>query len=209
MRTETDLFVTEVLWSGEVNYEDLFFSNMTWINSDLAQFYSLPDPGPGWHRVELDESRPGILTRSAFLAAHAYTGSSAPIKRGHFILKEMLCEELSVPPDVNTVIPEESEEAATIRERLLQHQSDPSCSGCHDKIDPIGFSFEHFDAIGAWRDNWESGIPIDATGDIHLGSFDDASELIAMAATTNTAKMLFKRWFEMHWVTLIPQICVL
>lgn len=197
MRIETDLFVTEVLWSGEVKYEDLFFSDMTWVNSDLAQLYNLPDPGPGWHRIQLDETRPGILTRSAFLAAHAYTGSSAPIKRGHFILKEMLCEELSVPPDVNTVIPEESEEASTIRERLTQHQSDPSCAGCHNKIDPIGFSFEHFDAVGAWRDNWESGIPIDATGDLNLGSFNDAAEMIAMVATTDTAKECYSiRWFE-------------
>lgn len=197
MRIETDLFMTEVLWSGQAKFEDLFFSRFTWVNSDLASLYGIADPGEGWHRVELDESRPGILTRSAFLAAHAYTGSSAPIKRGSFVLKEMLCEELSVPQDVNTVLPEESEEASTIRERISQHRTDPSCVGCHDKIDPIGFSFEHFDAMGAWRENWENGIPVDATGDIDLGSFSDASELIAMIATTDVAKECYSiRWFE-------------
>ena len=197
MRTETDLYISEVLWSGEVKFEDLFFSSTTWINSDLAEVYNLPDPGPGWHRVQLDETRPGILTRSAFLSAHAYTSASAPIKRGSFVLKEMLCEELSVPPDVNTVIPEESEEANNIRERLLQHRTDPTCEGCHNKIDPIGFSFEHFDATGSWRDDWENGVPIDATGDINLGSFEGAAELIAMIATTDTAKECYSvRWFE-------------
>ena len=197
MRTETDLFITEVLWSGQVNYEDLFFSDMTWVNSELSVIYDIPDPGPGWHRVQLDESRPGILTRSAFLSAHAYTGSSAPIKRGHFVLSEMLCQELSVPPDVNTVLPEESEDANNIRERLLQHRTDSSCNGCHDLIDPIGFSFENFDAIGAWRDNWENGVPIDSTGDLEIGSFDNAAEMIAMAATTDTAKECYStRWFE-------------
>ena len=109
----------------------------------------------------------------------------------------MLCEELAVPPDVNTVIPEESEEANNIRERLLQHRTDSSCSGCHDKIDPIGFSFENFDAVGAWREDWENGVPIDSTGDLDLGSFNGAAELIAMMATTDTAKECYtKRWFE-------------
>ena len=113
------------------------------------------------------------------------------------MLKEMLCEELTVPQDVNTVLPEESEEANNIRERIAQHRTDPSCVGCHDKIDPIGFSFEHFDAMGAWRENWENGVPIDATGDIELGSFSDASELIAMIATTDVAKECYSiRWFE-------------
>ena len=94
MRIETDLFMTEVLWSGQAKFEDLFFSRFTWVNSDLASLYGIADPGNGWHRVELDESRPGILTRSAFLAAHAYTGSSAPIKRGSFVLKEMSVKSL-------------------------------------------------------------------------------------------------------------------
>jgi hypothetical protein len=109
----------------------------------------------------------------------------------------MLCLELSPPPGVNTVLPEESEEANNIRERLVQHRTDPSCIGCHELIDPIGFAFENFDAIGEWRDDWENGVPIDSTGDIEIGSFDGAAELIAIAATTDTAKECYSiRWFE-------------
>ena len=62
MQIENDLFVSEVIWSGALNFEDLFFSQTTWVNSDLASVYGVADPGPGWHRVELDNLRPGILT---------------------------------------------------------------------------------------------------------------------------------------------------
>ena len=90
MQMRNDLFVSEVIWSGSLRFEDLFFSQTTWINTDLSTVYGMPDPGPGWHRVELDASRPGILTRGAFLTSHAYRGASAPIKRGAFVLKDML-----------------------------------------------------------------------------------------------------------------------
>ena len=197
MRTETELFLGEVIWGGAASFADLLTSQTTWVDSRLAALYEIDDPGPGWHRVSLSAERPGILTRSAFLTAHAYTGSSAPIKRGSFVLKELLCEELSVPADVNTVIPEESEEAQTIRERLSQHQSDPSCAGCHDKIDPIGFSFEHFDAIGAWREHWENGIPIDASGSLNESVFNGAAALIELTAAEDAAKECYaRRWFE-------------
>ena len=84
------------------------------------------------------------------------------MKRGYFVLKDMLCEELVVPPDVDMVIEQDEDGATTIRERLQQHQTDTSCAPCHVRIDPLGFGFEHFDALGAWRDNWENGIPVDA-----------------------------------------------
>ena len=109
----------------------------------------------------------------------------------------MLCEELAAPPDVNTVLPEETAEITNIRDRLAAHQTDSSCISCHEKIDPIGFAFENYDALGAWRTEWENGVPIDATGDLDLGSFDNAAELIAMLPTTDTAKECYtKRWFE-------------
>ena len=139
------------------------FSRVTWVNSDLAALYGLADPGP-WHRVTLDDKRPGIYPH-AFLTAHGYT-DSAPVKRGYFVLSEMLCQELSVPPDVDMVVPEDNDGATTIRERLLQHQTDSACAACHERID-IGFAFEHFDAIGGWRDQWENGIDVDATGTVN------------------------------------------
>jgi len=197
MRKETSLFVNEVVWSGQATWEDLMYSRATWVNSDLAAVYGLEDPGPGWHRVLLDENRPGILTRSAFLTAHGYTGSSAPVKRGYFIISELLCEELSVPPDVDMVVPEDTNGATTIRERLVQHQTDASCVPCHKRIDPLGFGFEHFDAIGAWRDNWENGIEVDASGEVEETPFDGATELIELVGRDEKAKECYsRRWME-------------
>lgn len=196
MRAETELFVTEVVWSGDARFETLLFSRETWVNEDLAPLYGL-EPVEGWQRVTLGEDRPGVLTRTGFLAAHSYSVSSAPVKRGYFVLKDMLCEELVVPPDVDMVIEQDEDGATTIRERLQQHQTDTSCAPCHVRIDPLGFGFEHFDALGAWRDNWENGIPVDATGSIEAGDFDGATELIELVGRQDEVQACYAtRWFE-------------
>ena len=200
METEIDLFTTEVVWLGDGRFDTLMFSTTTWVDADLASLYGLPDPGPGWHRVELDPAtRPGVLTRAGFLASHAYAASSSPVSRGAFVLEEVLCEDLNPPADINMDLPEESEDAPTIRERLAQHWTDPSCSSCHSSIDPIGFAFEHYDALGAWRDHWESGIAVDATGALEdpAGAFDGAAELVALVGNTDQARECYaERWFE-------------
>lgn len=199
MKIEADLFTTEVVWLGSGRLDELLTSPVTWVNQDLAALYGLDDPGPGWHRVTLDPStRPGILTRSAFLASHAYAASSSPVSRGAFVLQAMLCEELNPPQDVNMDLPEESEDAPTIRERLAQHTSDPACVACHERIDPIGFSFEHYDAIGAWRDAWESGIPVDASGTLDGVEIDGAGELLDLLQASDGALEVCyaQRWFE-------------
>ena len=199
MLTALDLFVGEVVWGGDARLETLLFSRDAWIDPELAAIYGLPDPGPGWHRVQLDPSRPGALTRAAFLAAHAYAGSSSPIRRGAFVLKDLLCEDLSPPADVDLDIPEPTEEARTIRERLEQHWTDPACRACHERIDPLGFSFEHFGALGEWRDTWANGIAVDAAGtlDDPAGEFDGARSMIELVGRSERVRACYaRRWFE-------------
>jgi hypothetical protein len=200
MRTELDLFVSEVVWSGDARFETLLFSEWTWVNAELAAIYGLPDPGEGWSRAQLDPSlRPGALTRLAFLTGHGYAASSSPVKRGAFVLEELLCQELAPPQDVNMDLPAESEDAETIRERLQQHWTDASCAGCHTRIDPLGLSMEHYGATGEWRDSWESGIPVDASGtlDDPAGSFDGAAEMVALIGGAERARACYvTRWAE-------------
>jgi len=197
MRTEADLFVTEVVWGGEATFDVLMQSRTTWVDSDLAALYGLEDPGEGWHRVTLDETRPGALTRTGFLSAHAYSASSAPVKRGYFVLKDLLCEELAVPPDVDMVIDEDDGSGGTIRDRLEAHQTDSSCAGCHVRIDPIGLGFEHYDALGSWRDTWEDGTPVDASGELDGVAFEEVTELLAHLATRSEAQACYAtRWYE-------------
>ncbi len=199
MLTELDLYVTEVVWSGDARFDTLLFGDATWVDSTLAPLYGLDDPGPGWHRVRLGPERPGILTRTAFLAGHAYAQSSSPIQRGAFVLHDMLCESLSPPQDINMDLPEPSAEAPTIRERLQQHWTSPTCRACHDRIDPIGLSFEHFGALGEWRDTWDDGTPVDALGVLPepAGEFYGAAEMLDTVGRLDDVRACYtRRWFE-------------
>lgn len=199
MLTELDLFVTEVVWAGDGRFETLLFSDVTWVDTQLAAIYGLPDPGPGWHRVRLDARRPGVLTRSAFLAAHAYAASSSPVQRGAFVLRDMLCEDLEPPADVNMDLPEPSEEARTIRERLERHWTSGACRACHERIDPLGFAFEHFGALGEWRTEWADGTPVDAVGALAdpAGEFDGAASMIGLVAQSPRLQTCYaRRWLE-------------
>ena len=190
---KTNLFMNEVVWSGDADWETLKFSKTTWVDQELATIGGLPDPGPGWHRVtRRHASRPA---HPKCLHAHAYTELGTCTPR---LLRfdELLCQELSVPPDVDMVVPEDSNGATTIRERLVQHQTDATCVVCHDRIDPIGFAFEHYDAIGAWRDHWENGIPVDASGVVNM-AIDGVATLLDTIGRTDEAKACYaKRWME-------------
>jgi hypothetical protein len=200
LRTELDLFTTEVVWYGDGRLDTLLFSEDTWVNPRIAAIHGLDDPGEGWHPVSLDpERRPGALTRPAFLAAHGYAAASSPVRRGAWVLEEMLCEDLVPPPGVNMELPDESEETPTIRERLQQHWTDPNCASCHVRIDPIGYSMEHYGALGEWRDAWESGIAVDASGGLEdpAGDFVGAAEMLALVGASDRARACYaQRWFE-------------
>jgi len=198
MVEETNLLVTETLWSGSPYFETLLLTQRSWQHPDVAATYGGEIPVPNtWSVTELPEDRLGVLTRSAFLSAHASAATSSPVRRGAFVLQELLCEELSPPPEVDMEIPPPSGELPTIRERLSFHSADPSCSGCHNRIDPVGYAFEHFGAMGEWRDTWEGGQAVDASGTLDGSDFHDATELISFLATSPRAQRCYaKKWME-------------
>ena len=196
MKEETQLFVTETLWMGSPTFETLLLSHRAWLHPDLSATYE-PTPSENWNVLSLPEERLGILTRSAFLSAHASAASSSPVRRGAFILRELLCEELSPPPEVDMEIPPPSLDLPTIRERLAAHSTDSSCSGCHMRIDPVGYAFEHFGSMGEWREEWEGGQRIDASGSLDNNDFQDATELLGWLATSPKAQRCYaKKWME-------------
>ena len=196
MKEETQLFVTETLWMGTPTFETLLLSHRAWLHPDLYATYE-DVPAENWDVVSLSEERLGILTRSAFLSAHASAASSSPVRRGAFILRELLCEELSPPPEVDMEIPPPTIALPTIRERLAAHSTDPSCSGCHMRIDPVGYAFEHFGSMGEWREEWEGGQSIEASGSLDNNDFHDATELLGWLATSPRAQRCYaKKWME-------------
>lgn len=123
--------------------------------------------------VSADE-RNGILTHPAFLAVHSKEGASGIVKRGVFVLEQLLCRDLGDPPDELTEadLPEDIDpEVTSTRDLLyLQHSSQPVCAGCHTTIDPAGYGFEHYDALGQFRMFEKDIVPIDASGSLAMGS---------------------------------------
>lgn len=197
MKTETRLFLSNVFWYGDANWDDLFFEQSTHINQELATLYGMEQSPTDWDRVEVSEERAGLFQKSAFLTAHSYFAASSPVKRGHYILSEMLCIQSPIPVDVEMVLPDESQETPTIRERLQQHWTDANCASCHIHIDNLGFAFENYDAIGQWRDEWENGFPVDATGSFTYQAFDNSQEMLGIINSEQRAKSCYaQNWFS-------------
>ncbi len=114
---------------------------------------------------ELLQGDSGLLTQPSLLAVYARSDQTSPIKRGLFVRRRLLCQDLPPPPANVPPVPS-VDQTATTRERFAQHTSVATCAACHRAIDPIGFGFEHYDAVGNYRD-LDNGLPVDASGDMN------------------------------------------
>jgi hypothetical protein len=177
-----------------------------WVNDDLAAIYGVAAPGTSTlTRVQLDPSqRSGILTNAGLMAAFAHQTADSPVLRGVFVLRNVMCKDLPPPPPgVNTSPPASSGGAMTTRQEFATQHEQGSCASCHHTIDGIGFGFEHYDAVGAWRTQ-DDGLPVDSSGwftgdyDSSLtGTFDGAVELGQKLAQSPTAQAcLAKNWLR-------------
>ncbi|MBI1311736.1 DUF1592 domain-containing protein [bacterium] len=158
---------------------ELLDSREAWLDGRLAQLYGLKGPTPeAFQRVALDDrNRGGLLGMASVLTATSSPTRTSPVIRGKWVLETLLGRTLPEPPADVPVLPEDAGEARTLREELLIHRRNPSCAACHDKIDPIGFGLETFDAIGRFRTQ-QGSKPIDARGELPGGvTFDGPVEL--------------------------------
>ncbi len=172
MEQETARFVDAVVWEGDGSYSSLLTAPYSYVNSDLASFYGITDPGQGVALVKTTlkpSERMGLLTQASVLAAHSKPGESSPVKRGKFVRVGLLCQPLPAPPAIVPTL-QPPQPNLTTRERFAQHSTDAACSGCHHLIDPLGFGFENYDGVGQFR-SAESGKPVDASGAV-TGSLD-------------------------------------
>jgi hypothetical protein len=164
---ETKLFVANTIREDR-SIVDLLDADYTFVNERLARHYGIPDVyGSRFRRVALPshDQRGGLLTHGSILATTSYPDRTSPVLRGKFLLNNILgLPSPPPPPGVDTNLAEIKPDAPppTIRERLAQHRTNPSCASCHSVIDPLGFALEQFDAIGAWRTTDEAGKPVDA-----------------------------------------------
>jgi len=148
-RAEFDLFLRD-LTERDGDIFELFTGTTTFVNDELAAFYGLSGGDSTFAQVELPPGRYGLLTSGAVVSAISPSDRTSPTHRGVFILEQLLCTEIPPPPANvdDTFEAPTPEEGLTLKEKLEQHRSDPACSGCHDLMDPLGFTLENFDAIG-------------------------------------------------------------
>ena len=158
MTEEARVFLGDLVWNDR-NFMDFVRADYGFINSDLATIYSLPAPAREFSRVQFPPAseRSGLLGQALFLALTAKPDETAPTARGLFVREQFLCQHVAEPPPgINTNLPDVTEaKPQTNRERLGGHVTNPSCFTCHNLIDPIGFGFEKFDAIGARRETFK------------------------------------------------------
>jgi len=155
MTEEARRFVRDLAWSDR-NFMDLLTDPHGYVSADLAAIYEVPAPAREYERVPFDakSERAGLLGQSLFLASTAKPDDTSPTARGLFVREQLMCQHVPPPPaGVDTNLPVQSEaKPLTNRERLAVHLSSPACASCHTLIDPIGFGFEKFDAIGGRRE---------------------------------------------------------
>ena len=161
----------------------------TFLNGTLAALYGLDNKvtGSRWRKVKLtDSNRGGILGMPGILAVTSFPNRTSPVKRGVWVLEQVLGEHVPPPPpDVPALEKQEQKtvENLTLRERTELHTQNAACANCHKVLDPIGFGLENFDAIGRWREEDDSGRPIDAAGELPGGHrFSSPKELKAIIA---------------------------
>jgi len=182
MREETELSFQYVM-KEDRSVLELIDSDYTFLNQRLATHYGITNVvGKEMRRVSLpaDGPRGGILTDGSVLVVTSNPTRTSPVKRGLFILDNVLG--IPPPPPPANIPPLEASEKAfdhqpTLRETLEIHRSKPLCSSCHNRMDPLGLSLENFNALGMWREN-ERGVAIDAGGKLITGeTFHDIREV--------------------------------
>ena len=170
LRVSLDLFVDDVVWGERSDFRELLRAEHLFVNNRLAAFYGLPGPagaaGPGgFGRSSAPAGqRSGVLTHPYLLAAFSYKATSSPIHRGVFLTRSVVGRALKSPPVAQAFDETAFEHGMTMREKVTKLTRSENCQGCHSVINPLGFSLEHFDAVGRFRTT-EAGRPVDAASD--------------------------------------------
>lgn len=189
LQAETAMFIDDWATSPDgARLDELLTSSSTFVNEVTAPLYGVTASGTAFKRVALDPSqRAGILTSGGFLGSTSHIAYTSPVMRGKVIMQKFLCTDPPPPPPVVPPLPPpDSSAPTTTRQRFAQHLTDPACSGCHSRFQPIGDAFEGYDPIGQYRTQ-ENGFPVDTSGALVGGSGGDkpvanALELIHLLA---------------------------
>jgi Protein of unknown function (DUF1588)/Protein of unknown function (DUF1585)/Protein of unknown function (DUF1592) len=205
MQQETELTFQYVFRENHSLLE-LLDSNYTFLNERLAEHYGIEGvKGPRMRRVELPPDSPlgGILTEGSVLVVTSNPTRTSPVKRGLFVLDNILGTPAPPPPGPVPLLEESAvaftDHEPTLRELLEKHRSEPLCFSCHSRMDPLGLALENFNALGMWRDT-EQGQPIDTSGELITGEkFKNFAELKQIL--TGQRRLDFYRCFSEKMLT--------
>jgi mono/diheme cytochrome c family protein len=174
MQQETELYFDRIVRDDRPVME-LVKSDYTFLNEPLAKHYGIPDvTGDSMRLVKLSPGpRGGVLGHASVLMLTSNPGRTSPVKRGKWVLENILGTPPPLPPPNVPPLPEEQAggvaRPTSVRARLEEHRKNPACANCHERLDGMGFALENFDAIGGWRDS-DSGVALDVTGELPDGS---------------------------------------
>jgi len=198
---ETTRFI-EAAWTEGPTLATLLSAPHTYADAELAEYYGIARaPGAGFERVTPPAGRAsGLFTQGAFLASNAKANQTSPVLRGKFVRERLFCTPPAPPPPDVVVRPPTVDPRLSTRERFAAHTAEARCASCHALMDPIGFSFEHYDAAGRYRDT-DAGKPVDASGEL-LGTdvdreLDGVPALArALLASVQVRKCVATQWFR-------------
>jgi hypothetical protein len=180
MREETEQFFADVM-RRNASVLEFLEAGHTFVNERLARHYGIEGvSGAEFRQVALaGRQRGGLLTQASVLTVTSNPNRTSPVKRGQWILEQLLATPPPPPPPDVPKLDENNDaaQAATLRERLEVHRSKAECAACHQRMDPLGFALENFDAIGRWRTT-DGDLPVDSSGKLTDGrKFGDAKDL--------------------------------
>lgn len=190
MAAETMLLFADIA-KGSRPLTDLFTSTSGYVNDRLAKHYGMTPVGSDTPRfTPLPANRMGLLTQGSFLTAVAFPEDSHPVKRGKWLLANVLCKEPPLPTFEIPEVPERMD-GMSRKQQLAAHQTQPICAACHSLMDPLGLALEQYDGVGAFRTE-DRGVVIEPSGvfkgdsgDVPFAGPAELSQLIAKAPSVS------------------------
>ena len=200
MKGQASAFFDDLLTHQGGRLSTLLTSQTVFVNKDLAPYYGSIGGESFTATQATGGATSGLLTLPAFLSLLAKPSESSPIYRGKFVREMLLCQLLPAPP-ANIPKPPEVTPGVSTRERLSEHERNASCAACHRLMDPIGFAFENYDAVGRYRTTDGQAL-VDSHGELLStneidGKFTGVAELGQKLAQSATVRQcLARQWFR-------------
>jgi hypothetical protein len=185
LRTSLNIFLEDTFGNHPADYRTLLLADYVFLNNRLAQFYGVAtNAADDFVKVTLDPGqRSGVLTHPYLLSTFAYQKQTSPIHRGVFLTRNIVGRSLKPPPMAMTFKDADFAPNLTMREKVAQLTDQKACQTCHSVINPLGFSLEHYDAVGRFRTH-ENDRPVDSVSEYTT----DEGQTIRLAGARDVAQ---------------------